>query len=244
MSGSFDNLTDIFESIIDWPKRLANEAPFFRSIFESVGIKSLFDAACGTGHHAAMFHEWGLEVEGADISPNMIARARTSFGDQPGLQWVVRPYDQPSPTTFDAAICIGNSLALAKDIATAHDALRHMMTSARRCLILHVLNLWSLPEGPAVWQKCVQTTLPAGPVQIIKGVHLNGTRGFIELLVTTLEPHPKLRSESVTLLALEASDINEVLHAAGAKNVTFYGGYQKQPYDRATSVDLIAVAGK
>src|SRR5689334_17652264 len=95
IGGTFDNLTDVFESIINWPKRLAHEEPFYRGLFDRMNVKTALDAACGTGHHAAMFHSWGLQVEGADISPNMIARCRAEFGEPPGLRWSVRGYDQP-----------------------------------------------------------------------------------------------------------------------------------------------------
>ena len=55
----------------------------------------MIDVACGTGHHAAMFHSWGLRVEGADLSAAMIDRARAKFGLPQGLQWTVRGFDQP-----------------------------------------------------------------------------------------------------------------------------------------------------
>src|SRR5580765_1575561 len=127
--GAFNDLTDIFESIIDWPKRLANEGPFYRRLLERIGVKSVVDVACGTGHHAAMFHSWHLQVEGADISPNMIARAHERFGEPPGLHWALRGYDQhiQSENPFDVAVCVGNSLALAPNNATAHETIRQML---------------------------------------------------------------------------------------------------------------------
>ena len=33
----FDDLTDVYEAMIDWPQRLANEGPFYRRCFERVG---------------------------------------------------------------------------------------------------------------------------------------------------------------------------------------------------------------
>ena len=30
----FDDITDIYEAMIDWDKRLGNEEPFYRSLFE------------------------------------------------------------------------------------------------------------------------------------------------------------------------------------------------------------------
>ena len=113
---SFDDLTDIYESMIDWPKRLDHESSFYRRWFASAGVHSVVHVACGTGRHAAMFHAWALRVEGADISPKMIDRARATFGEPAGLRWVVRGFDRPiePPQPFDAALCVGNSLARAR----------------------------------------------------------------------------------------------------------------------------------
>src|SRR5512136_150671 len=91
----FSDLTDIYEAMIDWPKRLAHEEPFYRRLFDRLGVRSVIDVACGTGHHATMFHSWGLRVEASDLSPTMIERALSSFGQSPSLQWTVRGFDQP-----------------------------------------------------------------------------------------------------------------------------------------------------
>jgi SAM-dependent methyltransferase len=162
----FDDLTDIYEAMIDWPRRLAREGPFFRRWFEQAAVGSVLEAACGTGHHAAMFHGWRLRVEGADISPRMIDRARASFGEADGLHWVIRSFDTAAGPagSFDAAVCVGNSLALATDMAVAAEAVRQMFAAVRPggLVIIQVLNLWRLPDGPCIWQKCVARTLPQG----------------------------------------------------------------------------------
>ena len=118
----------------------------------------MIDVACGTGHHAAMFHSWGLRVEGADLSPAMIDRAKAKFGQPQGLRWTVRAFDQPIEPAepFDVAVCVGNSLALAPDMATVERAIRQMLAAVREggAIVVQVLNLWRLPDGPCVWQKC------------------------------------------------------------------------------------------
>ena len=45
---AFDDLTDVYEALIDWPKRLAHEGTFYRQRFERAGVHSVLDAACGT----------------------------------------------------------------------------------------------------------------------------------------------------------------------------------------------------
>ncbi|MEI8196457.1 MAG: class I SAM-dependent methyltransferase [Phycisphaerae bacterium] len=275
---SFDDLTPIYDALIDWPKRLSHETPFYQRWFAAAQVKRLLDAACGTGRHAGLFHSWGLEVQGSDLSPRMIAAATAALGTPPGLSWAVRGFDQPIPLPsgpFDAIVCVGNSLALAPDLATVEQAIRQMLAAAKPnggLLILHVLNLWALPDGPCIWQKSRRTSLPSAPgsgadalvgssvwpagqnadegvgttseVLIIKGVHRSGSHGYVELLIAPLDGPPDLRHETVRFLGLEAPDLERCARSAGAQDVQFFGGYQDQPYQRDKSSDMIAVIRK
>ena len=36
-AASFDDWTDVYEAMIDWPKRLAHEEPFYRGLFSGSG---------------------------------------------------------------------------------------------------------------------------------------------------------------------------------------------------------------
>jgi SAM-dependent methyltransferase len=267
----FDDIADAYEAMIDWPKRLAHEEPFYRRLFDRLGVRNVLDVACGTGHHAAMFHSWGLRVEGADLSPAMIERAKAKFGQPQGLQWVVRAFDQPidpvaapegtvpfsltrklgqSPAEpFDVAVCVGNSLALAPDVATVERAIRQMIGAVRPggAIVVQVLNLWRLPEGPSQWQKCKRATLPAstsGDAIILKGIHRCGNRGYVELVIIDPSGGAVVRSESTQFLGLEADDLSQAARAAGAKKIAIFGGYQDEPYQRQQSVDLVMVADK
>jgi SAM-dependent methyltransferase len=241
----FDDMTDIYEAMIDWDRRLGNEAPFYRRLFERAEAHSVADVACGTGRHAAMFHSWGLRVEGADISPAMIERARANFGEPPGLRWAVRGFDQPFQPRepFDAATCVGNSLALARDMAAVEGAVREMFAAVRQggVVVLHVLNLWRLPDGPVRWQKCKRAALERGEVLIVKGVHRSGSGGYMDLVVAPLDAPTQMQAESVAFLGVEAEQLEQIARKAGASSVQLLGGYNDQPYDRNGSEDLIVV---
>lgn len=244
---AFDDRADCYDALIDWPKRLANEEPFYRGLFERNGVRRVLDAACGTGRHAAMFRSWGCAVEGADLSPAMIAQCQRQFGESPTLRWVVRPFDQTvePAESFDAAICVGNSLALAADIATAERAVRQMLSAVRPggVCVLQVLNLWHLPDGPTVWQKCKRVPLDGVDHVLVKGVHRAGNRGFVDLVDLTLMPDGVVpRYDCPTFLGLEAADVVRMAGQAGAREVRCYGGYRGAAYERDRSTDLIVVA--
>jgi SAM-dependent methyltransferase len=246
----FDELAEVYEAMIDWPRRLATESPFFRGVFESCGARRVADVACGTGRHAAMFHSWGLEVEGSDLSAEMIRRARQEHGEPAGLSWAVRGFDEPvgPPGSFDAVVCVGNSLALAADREAAVQALRQMLGATRPggVVVVHVLNLWKLPAGVCVWQRCVRKALSRGPSLVIKGVHRCDDVGYVELLVVAEggEGAAALVSRSMRFLGLRASDLEAAARGAGAREVALYGGHQEQAYEPAASTDLIVVARK
>lgn len=244
-SQPFDDLSDVYEAMIDWPKRLAHEESFYRHWFERIGARSVVDVACGTGRHAAMFHSWGMRVEGADLSPAMIDRARRTFGESADLRWVVRPFDQPIQPAqpFDAAICVGNSLALAPDLDTVQRAIGQMLAAVRPggAIVVHVLNLWRLADGPCVWQKSVRTRLERGEVLIVKGVHRCGRRGYVEVVVTDLDTG-RMQSDSARFWGLEADELAHLARQSGAAQCHLFGSYLQEPYDRQQSVDLILIA--
>jgi SAM-dependent methyltransferase len=242
----FNDWADVYERMVDWPRRLAHEEPFYRRLFESVAVRRVVDVACGTGHHAAMFHRWGLSVEGSDVSPEMIRRAGDLHGQSETLRWAVRGFEQAitDRPPFDVAICVGNSLALAGEWERAEQAIGRMLAAVRPggLAIVHVLNLWHLPDGPCRWQKCFRMAGRDGPLLVVKGVHRSGGTGFVDLIVTMLDQPPKLATESVPLLGLEADALELAARRHGASRIKFYGGYDGQDYQRESSTDLIMVA--
>jgi SAM-dependent methyltransferase len=245
----FEDLADAYDALLDWPKRLANEEHFYREHFRRVGVRRVLDTACGTGRHAALFHSWGCGVEGADLSPGMIERCRRQFSESDSLRWVVRAFDQPvgAAETFDAVICVGNSLALAPDRATVARALSEMLHALRAggVCVLQVLNLWHLPDGPCVWQKCKRVTLGGHEHLLVKGVHRAGSTGYVELVDVRLAPSGVApRYDCAALLGLEASDLTRFAGEAGGSDVKCYGNFQGETYQRDQSQDLIVVIDK
>lgn len=245
----FNVLPEAYEAMINWPKRLSNEEPLFRWLFEQTGGHDVLDAACGTGHHAALFHSWGLKVEAADISEPMIRWCRNHHPETENLRWVVRGYDQPigSGGLFNAVTCTGNSLALAPDMATIEAAMAQMLRALRPggALLVHVLNLWRLPDGPCQWQKCLRAPLSQGESLILKGIHRCGGRGFVDVAVTQLnQPVPRIQTESAPFWGLEADHLEAMARQSGAIKTECFGSFKRELFDREKSQDLIMVAWK
>ena len=246
---AFDDLADVYEALIDWPKRLANEAPFYRFCFDAVAARRVADVACGTGHHAAMFHSWGLEVEGSDVSPRMIDLARRKFGQPEGLSWTVRGFEEPiAPAEpLDVAAVRGQFACLGRRPRGGRIGRSRRCSPpsgpAGRCWCRRSTS-GACPTAPAVWQKRRRVDLPEGEGLVVKGVHRAGDRGYVELLVLSLAGNEEMRSQSPRFLGLEAAELERTARRCGAAEAVFFGGFQRQPYDRAASVDLIMLARK
>jgi SAM-dependent methyltransferase len=242
----FDELTDLYDAVIDWPKRLAREESFYRRLFAKVHARRVVDVACGTGRHAAMFHEWGMSVEGADLSGNMVSQARKHFGECPTLRWAVRSFDEAIPAVepFDVAICVGNSLALAPDPGAIERTVARMLAGVRPggVAVIQVLNLWALMEGPCLWQSTRRTSWRGKETLITKGIHRHGARGFVEFILALPAEGTQTAAPAISFLGLESDELGRFALDHGAARVDVLGGYKQEPYVRERSTDMLLIA--
>jgi SAM-dependent methyltransferase len=241
---AFDPDPATYDALIDWERRLAREAPFYRRLFEAVGARRVLDVACGTGRHAAMFHSWNLEVTGADVSPEMIDFARQRHGSPPRLRWKLQSFDllHDPPSQFDAAICVGNSLAIAQEAAAAGRVLNAMAASIRAggLVVVQVLNLERIAEGPVLWQKCRRLADEDGDRILLKGVHRLGRRGYVEIVELNLadgDVTPRYRT--AMLNGFSRDELTAMAAEAGLDRIELFGDYERHPFDPSSSQDLI-----
>ncbi len=233
-----------YDALIDWPRRLAREEPFYRRLFSDHDVRRVADVACGTGHHAAMFRDWGLAVLGADLSPVMIDYCRARHGESDTLRWTVRGLGESPPPgePFDAVLCVGNSLPLVESIADVTRALRGMMALLRPggVCVVQVLNLWRLREGPTLWQKCQRLRDTDRDRVILKGVHRAGELGHIDFVELTLHGDTvDAHTHTSELLALRADRLLLAGRSVGGQQAELFGDYERNPFDAAGSTDLI-----
>lgn len=247
---TFDELAEAYEAMIDWPRRLENELPLYRWLLAHYTVHRVLDAACGTAQHARMLASMGIDVEAADISQGMLDRAAQTPTPAPPagkLRLVRRGFTDsiPSPGSFDLVMCVGNSLPLAGQRPLVAAAIANLFSAVRPggTLLIQILNLWRLPDGPVQWSKCKLANLASGRHLLIKGIHRVADRGLVDLLITRLDgDHAILRSDCVSFPGLTADELRTSALAAGAGTVTFFGDYARNPYDPHTSQDLIMLA--
>jgi len=122
----YDDFAD-YDRFMNWSSRLPAELPFIERQLQAVGANRVLDAACGTGMHAIALAQQGYKVTGTDLSAGMIERARANADaanidvrfETAGFGELVRRF---APGSFDALLCLGNSLPhllTPADLATA-----------------------------------------------------------------------------------------------------------------------------
>lgn len=143
----YDAFSQEYDYFVNWQSRLAHEMPFLVAQLERTGKKPagekrVFDTACGTGWHAIELSRRGYLTAGADISPQMVEKARANaiqagvrvafyragFGEL--AQTVVRTPAEGGSGAFDALLCLGNSLPH----LLSNEALEHALSDFSACL--------------------------------------------------------------------------------------------------------------
>lgn len=243
---AFGVSADRYDLLVDWPRRLEREAPFFRKLFHQHRVGRLADVACGTGRHAALFHTWGIDVEASDISLDMIEHCRLLHGEQDGLHWLCRSFcETPQQRArFDAVLCLGNSLALAGDRSSVERAVGTMISMARPggIGVIQVLNRSRPPGSKVIWQKVRRGLVAGRDTLLIKAMIDIGERDAVTLLEVELDQDPpRWREETATLLRLGLDELRDVIGQAGGRVVGVFGDYTGEVFSAVTSADLILV---
>lgn len=243
---SFDDLANRYDLLVDWPRRLAREAPFFTELFGRHEVKTVADVACGTGHHAAMFHSWGLSVEGSDISPAMIEHCRRLHGEAEGLRWAQRSFCAPpvSHERFDAVVCLGNSLALAGGVAGAASAVSAMISLCRPrgIIVVSLLNQDAIEDNAVLWQNVKRCRIEGRELLIVKALQRLGERTAVDVLEIDLEREPVAwRSRRWMMSKLDRSDLERIFQSVGGEVDGVFGSCASDDFIPATSSDLIVV---
>lgn len=116
----YDQFAPDYDRFVNWTNRLAVELPFIEDLLENIPHPAdrplqVLDAACGTGMHAIALAKHGIEVSAADLSAPMIEKARLN-AQAAGVNLNLKATGFGTlavvfgERTFDAVLCLGNSL--------------------------------------------------------------------------------------------------------------------------------------
>ena len=247
----YNRLARVFDVMTDWEKRLALEMPFLQRTLDQNGARSVLDTACGTGWHTIALAQRGYRAAGCDASPVMIEMARENAAKaKTGARFEVADFSQLDKfsETFDAVLCLGNSLPHLLSREALGKALRQMRKKLRRdgLLILHNLNYdMRMVKKPRFFsangneEALVWRFADYGPEFITFHTALFERKSEGENREKTSW---SAQVNSTLQRPLLEKDLDEALARAGFKEIRHFGGLDGSGFDREKSGDLVIVA--
>jgi SAM-dependent methyltransferase len=246
----YDALAADYDRFVAWKGRLSHELPFFVDLFEKHNLTKVLDTACGTGHHAIALAERGYQMAGADLSSAMVERARENAAAAGvDIQFSASGFGELASLgeTFDAVICLGNSLPHLLDRASVQHALTDFAAILRPGGLLLVQNR----NFDQVWATKSRFMSPqshrdsAGEWLFVRFYDFHEeTITFNMIRLRRVNGEWTQTVESTELRPIFRDDLATGLDTAGFTEVEFLGGYDRSAFDPDRSGDLVAVALK
>lgn len=222
---------------------LGDEKTFFNRIFTEHGVRNVLDCACGTGQHLLMLAQSGFNVWGSDYSKSMLEAAQNNLQKRnyniPLSQCDFRFLEREFDTTFDAIVCLTNSLP---HLHTDEDLLTALRSMKNR---LKKNGLLVLTQGTTHFT----LTLPSIEVVVNRP---DFSRVFVKEHDARFQTihvldlyHSTERLENnqydIVYRILLDEDYKRLLPQAGFTSIQIYGDYQMNGYNE-NSWRLIVVA--
>jgi ubiquinone/menaquinone biosynthesis C-methylase UbiE len=221
------------------------ERDFVRAVLVECGARTVLDCACGTGQHLIMLSNLGFELCGSDCSGPMLEVCRKNLElfrvDAETKACDYRTLESAWPQTFDAVLCLTQSL----NHMLTHEDLVEALCSMRRRLE---------PKGVLlITQGTTHRTLES---EFRFDLVVN-TRDFSRVFARDIEEHfqtihildvfhseerQRLEQHDIRIRIILEDEYRALLTEAGFSDVRIYGGYDRQAYDRRTSMKLIVIA--
>jgi glycine/sarcosine N-methyltransferase len=245
MAGSYDDVTQA-------DARRAGAETFVAALTDRFpSSSSALDVACGTGLFSLPLAERGLTTVGADLSAEMLTRARGA-SKQAGLairweQVEMQALSEAMEETFDLIVCMGNSLPHVREdveLSATLDGFRERLTE-NGVLVIHVLNY---DQILARQERIVGITRVAGREYIRFYDFLDTPTGgpscvrFNLLEIDWNEKRAKHTMNSTLLRPYGCQELLAALTAHNFHDVKLYGGLDFAPYKPNESDSLVLIA--
>jgi SAM-dependent methyltransferase len=244
----YNRLARAFDVMTDWQARLAHEMPFLRETLNKQGARSILDTACGTGWHAIALAQKGYRTAGCDASSVMIEQARANAAKaRVPVRFEAADFARMDVfgETFDAVLCLGNSLPHLLSHAALTDALAHMRARLhpKGVLILHNLNYdLRVKKQPRFFaanghgDALVWRFADYGPEFITFHTALFERKAEGEKSSWSVQVNSTLQRP------LLEKDLGEALERTGFRETRHFGGLDGSPFNPERSGDLVVVA--
>jgi len=246
----YDALSVDYDLFVDWPARLAHELPLLVDLLRRHRAQTVLDAACGTGQHAIALARRGYDVVGADVSPDMISRARANAQEAGvDVRFERLGFGELADHLeghYDALLCLGNSLPHLTDETALQGALDdfHRVLRPGGLLVLQMRNYDRLLAERDRFMAPQAARRGDEEWLFVRFYDIDGA----DLQFHMIRLHRKgsgewsWRVERTPLRAWREAELRAALGTARFSVEGEYGGLDGSPFDPLSSGDLVVVA--
>ena len=243
----YDALAEDYDAMTGFQKRFIHEKPFFRLLVDQHSIQTAVDAGCGTGFHALLLAQLGVEVTAVDISREMLHRLQMHAREMHLKVHVVKSIFQHLTDairkTHDAVFCMGNSLVH----ILSRDDLRQTLMSFSRLLIPHGLLFIQILNYDRIMahRERVQSVKESEGKTFVRYYEYDKeTIQFSILKIEKREGNLEHAVETIELRPILKDELLQLLSETGFVDVKACGGISMEDFRPKTSKDLVLLARK
>lgn len=216
----------------DWPDR-----PFFRKIIANDGQPAL-DVGCGTGRLLLDYLSEGLDVDGIDVSPEMLwiclEKAQDFDLNPTTYQQAIQSLDVPRK--YRTIFIPSNSFQLVTDLSNAEAALercyRHLQRGGK--LVMSIMDISQ--DSTQEWQLVAEQQRPQDGLLVrrwLKSTYdpetqLEDTEDRYELVKDGEVVATELHTRSPATRGYALDQIMEMLETAGFREVQAVSGFSEE----------------
>jgi SAM-dependent methyltransferase len=238
---AFKSTAAYYDALANPARRIEREGPFLTGLLARAPGPRVLELACGTGIHAWFLAEQGADVTACDLSAEMIAYARGAR-PHPGVAFETADMRDPPGGTWDAALCIGNSLCLLtgeEDLGAMFAAVSERLAPGGRFLA-QVLN-YASPALAEPRHRIEEVYVDDTPVVAVKSLVPRDGYTLLTLAFFAGWPETALHTAAEATL-LRNWSIGQLETAAGNAGLVLAncnGSLDGSPFNPETSGDLV-----
>jgi len=247
MMSFYDDIAGSYDDMTSAGAREAAADALAARLAERFAPLSVLDAACGTGLHAAALARLGVRVTGSDISPAMLDQARARAADAGvEVRWVQSPMQDLAgclDDTYDAVLCLGNSLPhllTDEDLDAAIGGFARLATPGG-VVVLHVLNYARIL---ARRERIIRISRQ-GETEYIRFYDFQDNRVRFNILELSWQGDTCRHTlHSTEHRPWQGDALTSALRRGGVGDIQLYGDMQFAAFDETASHALVVVGRK
>jgi len=253
----YDSLSEDYDRFVNWQGRLSIEMPFIVSHLQRLASPGalaprVLDAACGTGMHAIALAQRGFQAAGADLSAPMIERAhRNAAAAALNVRFEAAGFGRLStvfgPASFDAVLCLGNSLPHVLTPEDLSAALRDFAACLRPggVLLIQSRNFDAVLASAQRWMEPQSYREGANEWLFLRFYDFEpaGIIAFNLLTLKRTQDGPWTQQVMTTRLRpIIQADLLLALVRAGFPETQSFGDMTGQPFNPTSSGNLVTIS--